>query len=73
MSALGRQSLGEPLQEQRPVAEPRQDVVISLVSQPFLQIRQLGERAAELAVLEGDRRMIGERDEQLQVLCGRTR
>ena len=45
-----------------------QRVVIGLVAELLLEPGELGQRLLELAVLEGDRDLVGERLEQTQVV-----
>ena len=52
---------------------PVSDVVIRLMAQPLLQLGELRQRAAELPVLEGHRRVVGKRLEELQVLAHERR
>ena len=56
------------LGEHRPVREPGQRVVIGLVAKLLLQAGEFRERLLELAVLEGDRRLVGKRLQQPQVV-----
>ena len=56
------------LGEHRPVREAGQRVVVGLVAELLLEPRQLGQRLLELAVLERDRGLVGERLEQPQVV-----
>ena len=57
------------LGEHRPVRQPGQRVVVGLVAQLLLEAGQLGERLLQLAVLEGNGRLVGERLEEPQVLA----
>ena len=68
-----RDPLVDLLEEQAPVGEPGQRVVVGLVAELLLEPRQLGERLLELAVLEGDRGLVGERLEEPQVVVGERR
>ena len=52
-----------------PVRQAGQRVVIGLVAELLLEPRQLGQRLLELAVLERDRGLVGERLEQAQVVA----
>ena len=56
------------LGEHGPVREPGQRVVVGLVPELLLEPRQLRERLLQLAVLERDRGLVGERLEQAQVV-----
>ena len=67
------QLLLDLLGEQRPVGEPGQRVVVGLVAELLLEPGQLGQRLLELAVLEGDRGLVGERLEQPQVVVVEAR
>ena len=57
------------LGEHRPVRQPGQRVVVGLMAELLLEAGQLGERLLQLAVLEGDGRLVGERLEEPQVLA----
>ena len=59
---------GDDLGEQRAVGEPGQRVVRGLVVELLLELPELLERLLQLAVLERDRGVVGQRLEQLQVL-----
>ena len=66
---VGRlEALGHALGEERPVGEPGQGVVVGLVLELVLESRQGAERLFQLAVLERDRRVAGERLEQLEIV-----
>ena len=66
---VGRlEALGHALGEERPVGEPGQGVVVGLVLELLLESRQRAERLLQLAVLERDGRMAGERLEQLEIV-----
>ena len=64
----GFEARGDDLGEQRPIGEPGQRVVQRLVVQLLLEPPELLERLLQPAVLEGDRRVVGERLEELEVL-----
>ena len=61
------------LGEQGPVRQVRQRVVIGLVAELLLEPAELRERLLELAVLECDRDLVGERLEQAQVVVAEAR
>ena len=65
--------LADRLEEQGPVRQPGQRVVVGLVAELLLEARQLGQRLLEVAVLERDRRLVGERLEQPQVVVAERR
>ena len=65
-----RQPLVDLLGEQGPVGEAGQRVVMGLVAELLLEPRELGQRLLELAVLEGDRGLVGQRLEQPEVVVG---
>ena len=64
-----REPLVDPLEEQAPVGESGQRVVVGLVAELLLEPRQLRERLLELAVLERDAGLVGERLEEPQVVA----
>ena len=70
---LVREERVDAFDEQAPVRQPGERVVIGLVAELLLEPRKLGQRLLELAVLEGDRRLVGERLEQAQVVLGEGR
>src|SRR5262249_42583916 len=59
-----REAPPEPLREQRAVRKTRERVVVRLVPQLFLELRERGERLLQLAVLEGNGSVIRECLEQ---------
>ena len=59
---------GDDLGEQRAVRQAGQRVVRGLVVELLLELPELLERLFQLAVLERDRGVVGERLEQLEVL-----
>ena len=66
---VGRlEALGHALGEERPIGEAGQGIVVGLVLELLLEPRQGAERLLQLAVLERDRRVAGERLEQLEVV-----
>ena len=54
--------------KQGPVRQPGQRVVVGLVAELLLEARQLGQRLLEVAVLEGDGRLVGEGPQQPEVV-----
>ena len=60
--------LADRFEEQRPVRQPGQRVVVGLVAELLLEARQLGQRLLEVAVLEGNRRLVGEGLQQAEVI-----
>ena len=61
------------LGEQAAVGEAGQRVVVGLEPELLLEPRQLRQRLLQLAVLEGDGRLVGERLEEPQVVVGEGR
>ena len=64
----GFESRGDDLGEERPVGQPGERVVGRLVVELLLEPAELLERLLQPAVLEGDRGVVGERLEELEVL-----
>ncbi len=69
----GDELLLDALGEEGAVGQPGERVVIGLVPELLLEPRQLGERLLELAVLEGDRRLVGEGLEEAEIVLVEAR
>ena len=65
--------LRDLLGEQGPVRQVGQRVVVGLVAELLLEPAELGQRLLELAVLERDRDLVGERLEEAQVVVAEAR
>ena len=63
----------DPIEEEGPVGEARQGVVIRLEPELFLEPRELGQRLLEVAILEGHRGLVRERLEEAQIVIRERR